>query len=311
MRFNPEPELLDVMSHFGVTEARLLGIGGEACVFALDAGRVLRVHHPGTNASTVGERLALLVEIARDGGRVPFAIPRVLDHATVCTRIITVEARLPGQPLSRLLEAVTGAGRERLITELLEASSRLRELRVARPWFGDLCESEPVRARSWSSYLERRAAQSLLAAGQGFAGVDAKALAMAVTQSMHSSEPSGSEPDAILPRLVHLDLVGDNVLFESGTASAVIDFGGVPIVGDARLDPVSAAVYLTPEITPAATPRDRSVAREWLEAHGWIELLDPATRWLAARWSFARDDVRLHDWCRRVLLTTESSTPSP
>jgi hypothetical protein len=308
MPFNPEPELLDVMGHFGVTATHLLGIGGEACVFALDAERVLRVHHAGTNAGTVGERLALLLEVARDAGRVPFAIPRVLDHTTVCTRIITIEARLPGEPLSSLLETETGAARDGLIVALLEASSRVRALRVRRPWFGDLCESEPVRAPSWSAYLERRAAQSLSAAGQGFGGVDAKALAIALSHKTHPSDASPSEPGSIAPCLVHLDLFGGNVLFEGGTASAVIDFGGVPIVGDARLDPVSAVVYLTPEITRAATPRDRSVAREWLAAHGLLHLLEPATRWLAARWSFARDEVRLHEWCRRVLLGAERSS---
>jgi Ser/Thr protein kinase RdoA (MazF antagonist) len=307
MPVNPEPELLDVMSHFGVTETQLLGSGGEARVFALDAQRVLRVHHRGSSASTVGERLALLLEIGRDAGRVPFAIPRVLEHATVCTRIITIEARLPGEPLSRLLETETGAARDALIVELLEASSRVRELRVARPWFGDLCESEPVRMPSWSAYLERRAVQSLSAAGQSFAGVDAKALASGLTHSSHSSEECSSEPNAIAPCLVHLDLFGGNVLFEAGVASAVIDFGGVPIVGDARLDPIAAAVYLTPEISPAATPRDRSVAREWLEAHDLLKLLTPATSWLAARWSFARDEARLHEWCRRVLLGAEHS----
>ncbi len=115
--------------------------------------------------------------------------------------------------------------------------------------------------------------------------------------------PFNPEPE-LLDVMSHFAVTESRLLGIGGEACV---FGGVPIVGDAQLDPLSAVAYLTPEITPAATPRDRSVAREWLEAYGLSHLLEPATRWLAARWSFARDDVRLHDWCRSVLLATGSS----
>lgn len=303
--FTPDPGLLEVMDHFGVTAADLLGGGGEACVFALDGGRVLRVHHADTDAMTVDARLALLAELARDATRVPFAIPCVLERTEARQRIVTIEARRPGEPLTRLLERETGAARDALIVALLEAASQLRSLRVARPWFGDLCERQPVRAPSWPAYLERRAAQSLAVAGQGFAHVDPSALALALSHPLSLGSHAALDatgPDESAPRLVHLDLYGGNVLYDGGRVSAVIDFGGVPIVGDARLDPLSAAAYLTPAITRAATPRDQQVARAWLDAHGLAPLLEPVTRWLAARWSFARDDRVLHAWCRQVLL---------
>jgi hypothetical protein len=68
---------------------------------------------------------------------------------------------------------------------------------------------------------------------------------------------------------------------------------------------VAAAVYLTPAITPGATDQDREVARSWLTERDWGALFAPAERWLAARWSFARDDQRLHDFCRSVLLNEQ------
>lgn len=122
-----------------------------------------------------------------------------------------------------------------------------------------------------------------------FEGIDPARLAAALP-----------EPDR--PSLVHLDLYPGNVLVEGQEVTAVIDFGGLPIMGDARLDPLSAVIYLTPFITPTATDRDRSLAREWLQAQDLDELFEPAERWLAARWSFATGDVRLHRWCQRVLL---------
>ena len=92
-------------------------------------------------------------------------------------------------------------------------------------------------------------------------------------------------------------------LADAEAITAVIDFGATAVVGDRHLDPVASVVYLTSrEITPTASPRDTQVALSWLADAGLFEWLEPATRWLAAYWSFAVDDERLHRWCRTVLL---------
>jgi hypothetical protein len=44
------------------------------------------------------------------------------------------------------------------------------------------------------------------------------------------------------------------------------------------------------------------VAQEWLAERGLEELYGATRRWLAAFWSFARDDAALFGWCQRVLL---------
>jgi hypothetical protein len=87
--------------------------------------------------------------------------------------------------------------------------------------------------------------------------------------------------------------------------TAVLDIGPTSVVGDRRLDPVAAVVYLaSPEITPVATPADLDVAMSWLRSAGLHDWFEPAQRWLAAFWSFAVDDPRVLAWCRRVLLTS-------
>jgi aminoglycoside phosphotransferase (APT) family kinase protein len=188
-----------------------------------------------------------------------------------------------------VLGEVTGAERDRLVVRHLECSTRIQALRVDRAWYGDLCEPAPVRARSYRVYLERRARRSLACAGDAFQRVDPAEIAAALP-----------EPDR--PSFVHLDLYPGNVLIEGGEVSAVVDFGGVAIVGDARLEPLSCVAYLTPYISRTATDRDRGLAQEWLRAQDLDDLLEPAARWIAARWSFARDDVLLHRWCQSVLL---------
>jgi hypothetical protein len=55
-------------------------------------------------------------------------------------------------------------------------------------------------------------------------------------------------------------------------------------------------------ITRSATDRDRNLTREWLAGEGLLDLYKEAERWIAARWSFARNEEKLHRWCRSVLL---------
>lgn len=289
MSIEDDAPLLQVMSHLGLTRDALLGIGGEACVFALGGERVVRVHHPGTVRETVARRAQLLEDFHEPASAVPFSIPRVLEMTELHGRLITFEPRFPGRPLLQVLGEAAGAERERLITRYLEASTQLRALRVSAAWYGDLCEAEPIRTPSYRSYLELRARKSLTCAGSAFDGIDPARLAAAL-------------PEPERPSFVHMDFYPGNVLVEGQEVSAVIDFGGPPIVGDARLDALSAVIYLTPFITTTATDRDRRLAREWLLAEHLDALFAPAERWLAARWSFATDDVRLHRWCRRVLL---------
>ncbi|XXT15431.1 phosphotransferase [Sorangium sp. So ce429] len=281
--------LLSVMSHFGLSQGALLGIGGEACVFALGTDRIARVHHPGTAREAVDLRARLLEDLRRSASAVPFSIPRVLEITERHGRIITIEPRLPGRPLLHVLGEATGTERDDLVTRFLDASTRLRALRLDHEGYGDLCEAEPIRTSSHRAYLEQRARKSLASAGSAFAGVDPSRLAAAL-------------PEPARPSFVHMDLFPGNVLVEDQEVSAVVDFGGPSALGDARLEPLSAVAYLTPFITPTATDRDRHLAREWLQAQHLDALLAPAERWLAARWSFARDDVRLHQWCREVLL---------
>ncbi|WP_434041401.1 MULTISPECIES: phosphotransferase family protein [Sorangium] len=281
--------LLQVMSHLGIDKDALLGVGGEACVFALGEDRIARVHHPGAARETVARRAQLLDDLHRSAGAVPFSIPRVLEITEAHGRVLTIEPRLAGRPLLHVLGEVAGAERDNLLVRFLDASTRLCALRLDHAWYGDLCEAEPIRASCHRSYLEQRARKSLACAGSAFAGVDPARLAAAL-------------PEPVRPSFVHLDLFPGNVLVEDQEVSAVVDFGGPCVLGDARLEPLSAVCYLTPFITPTATARDRRLAREWLEGQHLGALLEPAERWLAARWSFARDDVSLHRWCQHVLL---------
>lgn len=278
--------LLDAL---GVPAREPLGEGGEAVVYALDDERVARVYRPAYPRGLVHARTRLLAELARSASRVPFDIPSVLETRELLGRTVTLEPRLAGRPVEAALAEARGPDREALVRSYLEAASRIGALEVERPWCGDLCRDDPLHVPDPHAYHRERAALNLRRAGPEFAGIDAGALADAL-------------PSSAAPSVVHLDAFSGNLLTDGRRITAVLDFGTVSIRGDARLDPLLAAVYLRPPISRAARPEDRRVARDWLAGHGLAEALPAAERWCAAFWLPAVDDGPLHRWCRQLLL---------
>ncbi len=281
--------LTPVLKALGTCEEALLGQGGEALVFALDEGRIARVSRPGTSRVAVEGRKNLLAELGQSADKVPFHIPMVLDTLVIEDSLVTIEKRLPGRPMSEELATLTGEARDALIRNYLETAAKIGDLALNRPWYGELLGTKPIRTHSFQAYLEKRAWQSLQTGGQEFAAVDSAKLAMALP------EPSRAA-------FVHLDAFPGNMLAEGENITAVIDFGVAAIIGDRRLDPLTAAVYLTPAITPGATNRDRSAAQEWLVVNGLADLYPPVQNWIAAYWSFAKDDLDLYQWCETILI---------
>jgi len=278
-----------VLEHFALDAQSELGRGGEAVVYALDQGRVVRVPHVPWSPDVAERRRFFLTELGESRDRVPFAFPTVLELVELgAAGVVSIERRLPGRSLLSVLGEVTGSRREELIRAHLDAAACIGDIRVERPYFGDVDREDAIRTSSFCEYLERRAARSLALGPSALGHVAAHALAQA-----------WPEPES--PALVHLDAFAGNILTDGAGITAVIDFGAVSIIGDRRLDPLLAAAYLAPPITGSATPGDQAVCREWLEVRGLIELYGPARRWAAAYWSFAQDDAALSAWCLSVL----------
>jgi len=290
VKFPADPGLVAVLEAHGVRPEALLGRGGEAWVYSLDDERVIRVLHEDGDAAILHRRVELVDELRTDA--VAFSLPETLDVSKIADRVFAIERRLPGRSVLDLLAEVDGRERSVLIESHLDAAAALHRLALRpRPWFGELLGDDQVRAESWPDYLRRRAHRSLENAPADFAAVDADALADAL-------------PDCGSAKFVHLDAFAGNMLADGTTITAVIDIGATSVVGDPRLDEVSAVVYLcSPEITPTATTGDRDLARNWLHNRGHDELYEATRRWLAAYWSWAVDDTTLHRWCHDVLLS--------
>jgi aminoglycoside phosphotransferase (APT) family kinase protein len=227
----------------------------------------------------------------------PFGLPTVLEVGEFEGLDFAIERRLSGISVLEELRRLEGPARARLIERHLEAAAALGDLHLdTRDWFGDLIAAVPVRTATWREYLEVRLAKNLQWSTPALRGIDPVVVAADL-------------PDTDRGVFVHLDAFAGNMLTADGEISAVLDIGTTSIVGDRRLDPVAAAVYLSsPEISGAVTAHDLEVTRSWLRAAGLDDWFAPTRRWLAAYWSFAVDDRPLQDWCTSVLLDGERAS---
>ncbi|MCB9138002.1 MAG: phosphotransferase [Caldilineaceae bacterium] len=271
-----------------VRPAALLGAGGEAEIYALDAGRIIRLFRPGAVEAEVAARTDLLTEIAAHAAHLPFATPVVLEQGVCANRLCTIEKRIPGVSLLAALKTARGDVRRSLIIQYMETAQHLSRITVTRPFWGEIGRTDAVQTSTWRAYLAERARRSLAASPLN--QVDEEPLVAAV-----------GEPDA--PRaLVHLDYCAANVMVEGDRLNAVIDFGYAAILGDRRMNALAAAAYLAvPYITPTATAADREQAFAWLYEQGLSDYYARGLGWLAAYWTFAHDDAGLYKWCLSVL----------
>ena len=288
-----EPRRADraVLAHFGVDESALLGRGGEARVFAVDGERVVRLPHPGVDVASLDARRRFLDSI-RDAD-VPFAVPEVLDHVEVESRMVVVERRLQGRDALEAL-AEPGTDRAALVRSHLDAAAAIADLPCPSGRFGELWGQGALVTDTFAEWATERLAVSLRLGGKPFAAVDAAAVTAELVRAL-------PEPEPARPVLVHLDAFLGNMLAEGEHITAVLDFGPMTIGGPRHLDPCVAVAYLAPEITPTATDEDREVGRRWALDAGLGPLLGPAEQWMAAYWAGAAGDARLQRWCRRIL----------
>lgn len=277
---------LVVLEALGAKDARLIGQGGEAKVYALNERQVLRLLRSGASLAVELDRAELLSEIAAGRHAVSFTTPDVERVMEIDGRVAVIERRLVGISLAQALDVAQGEERELLVQGYLDAASQVGDIAVKRDFFGDLASAQAVRRPSYRQYLHARLERSRLHPG--------------ALQHL-PSETIGGIPDCRLGELVHFDLFPGNVLVDAGRVTAVIDFGATSMIADRKLDCWAAVAYLDPELSPEATAGDRALAMQWLDERGLSANFPAVKRWIASYWCLTDDDPKLRAWCSRVL----------
>lgn len=227
----------EALKHFGVTEADLLGKGDEARVFALGADAVVRVYSDRTPSSHVRDLERFYRTL--DTRAVGFQVTRFGDIVELAGEVCVVEPRIPGLALADMLRSTQGELRERAFANYMSAASQIQLIGFDADYYGQVLGHSPVRASTWSGYLQDRVRASLAEAPWAKADLIDPDRALVLFDGL-AEERQGA------PRvLAHGDYHPGNVLVDpDGVVTGVIDFASHSVMGDPLLDLTSAAFFV-------------------------------------------------------------------
>ena len=324
------PELDDprpVLDYLGLVNPPFLGRGIGSQVFDRGDGTVVKIH--GSVDHAYLEKLQAFYARLEPYG-LPFAVPniqhigRVRDPASDSTSGLTsgstgsthftLERRLPGERLFSVLPRLRGQARRALLERYLAAVDSFKQiiLPLDQP-YGQVLAASPVQASTWRGFLEQMIHKGLQHAAQDLHAD----LGDANLRAIHDYFASELPPmDHMRDKaLVHGDYWGDNVLVDQAGGrdsgggsrgrkgewhvSAVLDFAGMTLCGDPRVDVAAAVVFL--EMRPGHPTEDADFLLQAAIARHGPEI-ERATRfyrlWYAAVYAFCKPfDPLTYGWC--------------
>jgi aminoglycoside phosphotransferase (APT) family kinase protein len=274
-----------------------IGHGGEARVYEMTAGRVLRVHHsPPAHPLSV---LSALYDEMRTPA-LPFALPQIIEHGEVDGCEYSIDARIPGKPLIEVLLELRGDERRRALDAYLAAATMIASIEMRRPYFGEIIRDGAIQTTAWREFLHARVERSVALMHDDLR-VDVPSFETALAET-HRALGALPEP---AHALVHGDYFPGNVLVGNDlTVTGVIDFGPLTVIGDPMMAVASAVIFL--ETTRRAfDPEDAAyLTQRLVDAHGEgaHEMLRAYRGFYAIRLSNSKPhDEHLYGWCLRSL----------
>lgn len=276
----PGPAEAAILARFGLTSAALIGSGGEARVFAMDASRVLRIFGGRTNLDVIE-----LVNSLCDT-EMGVLTPQVLDQGHLDGQDFTIDVRIPGTSLSAwLASSPPEDDRRRVLLDHLDVAGRLRLLpnpdQGFRCLFGDP-------APSLVELLQAQANVGLNHS-QGLLHAALPDLDQRIVQLFAELEQRTVEP-----RFVHADYFPGNVMTDGERITGVIDISVHALAADPVMDEVGAVAFLAHAPYPERADDERwleAVLRDRLGDDVW--LISAYRRWYGLYYSM---DHGLIDW---------------
>ena len=261
----------DILTSFGIGPDALIGWGGQSWVYALDAGRVLRVLKRPGERQTLRRQQAFLAEI--DGRlAVPTSVIETIDPAGR----FTVERRLKGTALSVLLPKLGRADRKRAIAAYVAGAEATGRLALPERPYGQVLAPAPITAESWTGFFRASLDHWLARNGATIAAATGSvervsSHAMALLSALAERPPKA---------LAHGDYFPGNVLLDGTLAlTGLVDFSVFTLAGDPLYDAITAALFL--EMIDEAGDDDVALARHLVVTrHG--EAILPAGRFYRA-----------------------------
>jgi len=251
----PDKLRTDLLHHFGVTPNQFLANGMEAEVYAYGAHHVLKLH-TGTASLAVLHTLQQFYA-GLDTRSLGYAVPRIEMITETHGRLITLEQRHEGRPMSDLLASLDQMQLERCMRAYLAAALELRRIRLHYPLHRyRLFDEEGLSSTAdgdWNQFLLRLLASRLREVGpylaRDVAEFDAK---------VQRLETTLAQPYMGQYTLVHGDFWPGNLLVDAaGNVCALLDFGLLTMMGDYLFDIATGWVFFDLYDALPGRPRER------------------------------------------------------
>jgi aminoglycoside phosphotransferase (APT) family kinase protein len=292
-----------IPTRFRADVIRKIGHGGEATVYELTRGRVLRVFHKDPDTAIL-ERIAPFYERLR-AHSLPFAVPRILEYGTEDGIGFSLDEQIPGRAFHDVLPELSGTDRERALDSYTDAASALAVIALDDQPYGEFLFDGALTCETWGGFLLARLEENYERGRTDL--LDAIPDVDTIVAALSARIAKLPDPPKVL---AHGDYFPGNVLMDGDfNVTGVIDFGWLTVAGDAALDLASAAIFLSVVRGHLTSDAERVHAR-LLATHGdgLAEAIETYRGWYAVRFSpYEADDASLFDWCVESLKRFASS----
>ncbi len=235
-----------VLRQLGIQNSHLLGKGGEGWVYALDQDKAVKVYkgNPGNLDDLVKFQQRL------SSYHFPFATPQILNMGEIDGTVYTIEKRLQGKALDKILPSLTSDQKQEALANYFEAMQTFNTITLPDLPFGQILGGkETIKAPTWKEFLHAKLTQVAEKSRKNL-DCDVSELDLKI-KILHQLVDSLAEPEK---HLVHCDYYLNNVLVgDDLKISTVLDFGIHSVVGDPLLD-VSSLLFL--KLTNLLTPQE-------------------------------------------------------
>lgn len=228
-----------ILRSLGASDAQLLGEGVEAWIYDLDEQRVVRIYKK--NYLGLSRQLAAFQSFYNSlhENTNEFAIPRILSIGEHNDTVYTIDRKFAGRSLAQELVDQSPETTQSLLISYITIAEHIGSLNKAYSFFGEILQVNPLRANTWPQYIMEKTTAAYASADASLKK-DVKDMPAVIS---YMETEVAIVADVKKPVLVHGDFNATNVLVDSNHKSwAVMDFGGLTVAGDRRMDLASALV---------------------------------------------------------------------
>jgi len=244
-----QPKVDRVFNHLKIHNPVLLGKGGEGWIYEY-GGDALKIYPRNTDKQYLKNIQAFQSVLAEQ--HFPFNTPQIFTVGEVDGILYTVEKRLQGVQMDKMMIGMSTVDRQRLYRNYYDAIRQVNTVMFPDLPYGQIIQTpESITSNSWTDFLIQTLDQKRIktqdSMRRSVTDFDKK---VELFKSLIQHHLMSTQKN-----LVHCDYFLNNVLVNDDLSiSAVFDFSAHTAVGDPKLD--IAGVLTWNEIDPNAKPED-------------------------------------------------------